>query len=122
MKALILLSHGSRRRESNEEMKQLARAVADVTGQPFHRVVCAFQQFGQPGFEAVLADLAEAGASHVVVYPLFLASGNHVLEDVPALMSQARATYPAISFAVMPHLGQSPDMAAFLMDQAMRHV
>lgn len=120
MNVLILLSHGSRRRESNEEMQQLADAVAGVAGNPFDRVVCAFQQFGQPPFERVLADLADAGADRMVIYPLFLASGNHVREDVPGMMAQARNQYPAIRFTVLPHLGQSPDMAAFLLAQATR--
>jgi len=118
MKALILLSHGSRRRESNKEMIQLAQSVAAIEGHSFTLVACAFQQFGQPDFGQTLADLFAAGADHIVVYPLFLASGNHVLVDVPEMIARARTTYPDVLITVMPHMGKTQNLAAFLMTQA----
>ncbi len=118
MKVLILLSHGSRRRESNEEMMRLARTVASLEGCSFDKVVCAFQQFVQPDFPQTLTDLVAQGASHITVFPLFLASGSHVREDVPALMAEARETYPDLTITVMPHLGQIDGMADFLLGQA----
>lgn len=121
MKALILLSHGSRRQESNDEMLQLAQAVAGIQGSPFARVVCAFQQFGRPDFKETLGQLVDQGVKEVIVFPLFLAAGSHVREDVPALMDEARAAYPGLQISVMPHLGQTSGMADFLLDQAVRH-
>ena len=120
MKALILLSHGSRRKESNEEMQQLARSVAALDGHSFGRVVCAFQQFARPSFHEILDDVVAQGASDIVVFPLFLAAGNHVLVDVPDMIARARARHPAATITVTPHLGQTPDLASFLMAQADR--
>ena len=121
MQALILLSHGSRRPSSNAEMIQLAESLARDCA-PFDRVTCAFQQFATPAFEHAVEALVEDGISAIVVYPLFLAAGSHVLEDVPALIDQARRKFPNVIFTTMPHLGQTPTLAQFLMSQARTYV
>lgn len=122
MKALVLLSHGSRRRESNAEMEALARAVAAVEGHSFAQVMCAFQQFATPDFNQAVDQLVAQGVTHIVVFPLFLAAGSHVQEDVPAMIAAARKQNFGIEFIVTPHLGQISDMAAFLVGQAGRYV
>ncbi len=121
MKALIVLSHGSRRRESNREMIALAEKMAAVANQPFAHVSCAFQQFAPPAFEETIADLVARGATQVVVLPLFLAAGNHVLVDVPEMINKARLQHPTITISLAPHLGKTPELASFLMVQAIRH-
>ena len=121
MNALILLSHGSRRPESNEEMIALAEKMAAIDRQPFSHVSCAFQQFAQPAFDEAIADLVARGVTQVVVLPLFLAAGNHVLVDVPEMIDQARLRHSTTTIALAPHLGKTPELAFFLMQQAQRH-
>lgn len=118
MKALILLSHGSRRPESNAEMEALGAQIQALPANPFAHVACAFQQFAEPGFEQTVEDLIDRGVSNIVVLPLFLASGSHVLVDVPSMIKAARAQHPRVSMTVMPHLGQTLGLARFLLDQA----
>lgn len=118
MKALILLSHGSRRRQSNEEMQALAAQVARFDSTPFDEVVACFQQFAAPSFEQAVQALVGRGVTEAVVLPLFLASGNHVLEDVPAMVAAARSRHPELTLTVRPHLGQCAGFARFLLDQA----
>jgi hypothetical protein len=121
LKALILLSHGSRRRESTDEMIRLAEAVAGAEHQPFDRVACAFQQFAAPSFQQALDDIVSEGATEVVVFPLFLAAGSHVLVDVPEMIAAARSAHPGVNITILPHLGQMPQLAFFLTEQAARH-
>lgn len=122
MKALILLSHGSRRRKSAEEMIGLAKAVSALTDQPFDHVACAFQQFSQPTLDETVDDLVARGVTNLVVFPLFLAAGSHVAVDVPEMIERARQRHPEVSIAVIPHLGRTPDLASFLLEQASRHI
>jgi len=118
MKALILLSHGSRRPESNAEMQALGSQIHVLPDNPFAHVACAFQQFAEPGFKQTVEDLIDRGVTNIVVLPLFLASGSHVLFDVPEMIEAARAQHPRVSMTVMPHLGQTQGLARFLLDQA----
>lgn len=122
VKALILLSHGSHRRESTEEMLGLAEAVAALRDQPFDLVACAFQQFTRPTLDETVNDLVGRGVTQLVVFPLFLAAGSHVAVDVPQMIERARQRYPEVSIAVTPHLGRISDLASFLLEQASRHV
>lgn len=121
LKALILLSHGSRRKESTDEMIRLAASVAGAAHQPFARVACAFQQFATPSFQQALDDIVSEGATEIVVFPLFLAAGSHVLVDVPEMIAAARTAHPGVTITIMPHLGQMPPLAFFLTEQAARY-
>ncbi len=68
-----------------------------------------------------LDDVVADGATAVVIYPVFLAAGSHVRHDVPQLIDQARNKYPHIAITTLPHLGDTPELAAFLLKQAIRH-
>ena len=118
MKALILLSHGSRRPESNAEMESLASRIRALPGNAFSHVTCAFQQFAEPAFQQTIEDLIDQGVKNIVVMPLFLASGSHVSVDVPEMIEFARAKHSDVNIAVTPHLGQQKDLARFLLDGA----
>ena len=120
MKALVLLSHGSRRGESNDEIKALAEEIQSLPDNPFESVECAFQQFAAPTFKETIEHLSGRGVVEIVVFPLFLASGHHVRVDVPEMIGQARKWYPRLKIRVMTHLGKTPGMARFLMDEANR--
>ena len=118
MKALILLSHGSRRSESNDEMKSLAARIRALPENTFTHVACAFQQFAAPTFQEVIKDLMGRGVHTIVVLPLFLASGSHVRIDVPEMIDAATSKYPELSIAVRPHLGQIEGLDRFLLTAA----
>ena len=118
MKALILLSHGSRHPESNAEMQSLAAQIQSLADNAFSQVECAFQQFAEPSLEQVFDRIVEKGVDQIVVLPLFLAAGGHVLVDVPELIKQMRVKYPEVMVTLMPHLGQTAGLARFLFERA----
>ena len=55
MKALIILAHGSRRKESNLEVQKLSNQVKKLTRKEFEIVDCAFLEVTKPS----LIDLVE---------------------------------------------------------------
>jgi sirohydrochlorin ferrochelatase len=122
LNALILLSHGSRRRESNDEMLDLTRAVSDADGSSFDHVTCAFQQFARPTLDDAVDDLVGLGATTVVVFPLFLAAGSHVRDDVPAMVRRVGRKHPDVTIRVAPHLGRIAALAPLLLKEAIRHI
>ncbi len=115
MTSLILLSHGSRRDSSNQEMIALAEAVAALEDNPFEQIRCAFQQFTEPSFESVVEELVKEKSDRIVVFPLFLSSGSHVLEDVPELVEAIKCRYPQLDVTVTAHLGKTTNFAGFLL-------
>jgi sirohydrochlorin ferrochelatase len=119
MKGLVVIAHGSRRAASNEEVAELAKAIARQPGQPFDRVSAAFLELAEPSIPDGIVACAESGCSEVVVMPYFLSAGRHVAEDIPALIAEARARLPAeVRITVRPHLGSAAAMAGFVLEQA----
>lgn len=121
MQALVLLSHGSRQAAANQEMVALAQRMAALDDPSFSEIRYAFQQFAEPSFEAVIADLAHRGFQQVVVCPLFLSSGNHVREDLPAMIAQATDRHPGLQISTTPHLGGLNGLDRFLLDGILQH-
>ena len=115
MTSLVLLSHGSRRAVSNEEMMALAEAVEGREDNPFDPVRCAFQQFAEPTFETVVEALVQENVERIVVFPLFLSSGSHVLEDVPELVKGIKRRFPQLEITVTAHLGGTKNFADYLL-------
>lgn len=105
MKALLILAHGSRKKESNDEILALARELNERPGKPFDKVLCAFNQFSGPTAGEQIKVLAEQGVRDITVLPYFIAAGSHVVSDIPELVREAARTYPDIRFHVTPHLG-----------------
>ena len=116
MKALLIAAHGSRKPAANAEIQSLAEAVADLAVGCFDRVDCAFLQLTEPLIPETIARLVTEGAEEIVVFPFFIAAGSHVLTDIPAIIAEARSTYPAVVFRVAPHLGACKGVTRYILD------
>jgi len=116
MKALLIVAHGSRRAESNDEVRALARRVAERATQQYERVDCAFLELAEPLIPAGVEALAGMGADDITVVPYFLSAGRHVVEDIPAEV--ARAVLPdGVNVRIAPYVGQSETMVELLLTQ-----
>ncbi|MFO7653106.1 MAG: CbiX/SirB N-terminal domain-containing protein [Candidatus Krumholzibacteriia bacterium] len=114
MKALLLVAHGSRRPEANEEVRRLAAAVRRrATG--FGAVKVAFLEFTEPtvaeGLEACIA----MGATQVTVFPYLLSMGSHVAADIPRAVAARQKAHPEALIRVAPHLGLAEGLAELIV-------
>lgn len=116
MKCLLIVAHGSRQPAANAEIVSLAEAVGPIATGRFHQVRSAFLQLTEPLIPEIIAELVTEGASEIVVFPFFIAAGSHVLTDIPAIIAEARDTYPEVVFRVTPHLGACQGIAPFILD------
>ncbi len=116
--ALLLVAHGSRRAASNEEVRQLAAALAAQAGTRYHQVRCAFLELAEPSIPDGLRQCIAGGAEAVRVVPYFLAAGRHVVEDIPAEMAPVIAAHPEVQVTLTPHLGAAAGIAPLLLDLA----
>ncbi len=120
IKALIILAHGSRRQESNQEIITLANAVKIIAGDEYSIVEHAYLEIAEPDLLQSIHNVVAAGISDITVLPYFLNSGNHVTRDIPALIETASAKYPACIIKASPFIGMYKGMARLILEQARR--
>ncbi len=118
MNALLVVAHGSRRRQSNDEVRELARKLlAQCTGE-YPVVETAFLELAEPSIPQGIARCLEQGADNIIVLPYFLNSGTHVMKDIPDIVDRERARYSHVTIQIARHLGASERMLDLLIDTA----
>ena len=118
MKALLLVAHGSRRKQSNDEVILLADKLRNNCSQQYNIINAAFLELAEVLIPDGIKQCVDEGASSIVVLPYFLNSGRHVVEDIPNILNDCNALYPEIDISLAPHLGASSLMMKLLIDSA----
>jgi sirohydrochlorin ferrochelatase len=116
--AVVLLGHGSREPAARQYFLDLAEAVQSPSGSEF--VEPAFLELCGPTFPETIATCAARGADRVVVVPVFLHPGRHVVRDVPRLVAEARAAYPQMEVLLAASLGDHPALRPLVTDLVRR--
>jgi len=114
---VLLVAHGSRNPRAAPEHEELcarvARQASELAGEPVE-VRPAYLEITEPSVPAAIDEAVAGGAATVVVVPHFLGSGNHVLEDLPALVAGARSRHPGVDVQLREHLGADPGLVDLL--------
>ena len=118
MKALLLVAHGSRRKQSNDEVVLLAEKLKSQCSQQYNIVNAAFLELAEVLIPDGIKQCISDGASSIVVLPYFLNSGRHVVEDVPNIINDCIGQYPDVEISLAPHLGASDLMIDLIMSSA----
>lgn len=118
MKALLLVAHGSRRKQSNDEVVLLAEKFKSQCSQQYNIVNAAFLELAEVLIPDGIKQCVTDGATSIVVLPYFLNSGRHVVEDVPNIINDCIGQYPDIEISLAPHLGASDLMMDLIMSSA----
>ena len=114
---LILFGHGARDPRWALTMETLAGRCR--TRDPSLLVECAFLEFMSPDLQEAVSTLVSAGAQHVVIAPVFLAAGGHVLRDLPDRVAGLRATFPGLSVQIEQALGASERVIEAMAQECM---
>lgn len=102
--AVILFGHGARYPKWEEPIRALAEKLAiDLVSVS---VSVAFLQFGNPKLEETIETKVASGAKRIVVLPFFLASGGHLISDLPNIIAKAKKSHPEVKFDVSSPLGE----------------
>lgn len=120
MKALLIISHGSRREESNEEVRKLASDIAEKNSS-INRVGCAFLSLSEPTIDKAVSDLVQQGALEIMVFPFFLSAGNHVAKDIPEIIKNEEQKYSGVIFKMVSHLGAIKGICDLIIDEVERN-
>jgi sirohydrochlorin ferrochelatase len=116
MKALLIVAHGSRRKESNDEVRRLANRIRENAGPSFDSVTSAFLEISSPQLDSAIADLADEGMTEIMIFPYFLAAGTHAINDIPRIIEEQKELYPDIHFSTLPHLGSLPGISTLILN------
>ncbi|MEM6391621.1 MAG: CbiX/SirB N-terminal domain-containing protein [Planctomycetota bacterium] len=101
---VIICDHGSRRQQSNDSLKEVAKLFA-ARFPSVSIVEPAHMELAMPDIAASYAKCVEQGADHIVILPFFLARGKHWTKDIPSLTAQAAADHPGTTYQVAEPLG-----------------
>lgn len=118
MKALLLIAHGSRRKQSNDEVVMLADRLKQNCSEQYNIIHAGFLELAEPLIPDGIKKCVDDGATSIVVLPYFLNSGRHVIEDIPQIVNDTKPLYPQIDIKIAPHLGASELMMDLLISTA----
>jgi sirohydrochlorin ferrochelatase len=130
MNGLIIVAHGSRKKESARQVTALCEKISEKIqnlskgdgGKGFDMVVPAFLQFSSPLLEDAIGQLVRKGALKIVVFPFFIAAGSHLLKDIPALIEGAGNDYPGVEFSITRHLGGIDSIEDIISNEVVSHL
>lgn len=118
--AVIVLGHGSRLKEANGPLFDVARMVSERMGGI--TAGAAFLQIASPTLEDEVSRLRGLGARTIRIVPFFLYPGAHVLHDIPDEVKRLGSLFPDIELILTEHLGVHPLMADIVADRVMKTV
>ncbi len=118
MKALLLIAHGSRRKQSNDEVVVLADRLKQNCSEQYSIIHAGFLELAEPLIPDGIKKCVDDGATSIIVLPYFLNSGRHVVEDIPDIVEQTRPHYPGVDIKIAQHLGASGLMMDLLISSA----
>ena len=113
--AIVLIDHGSRRSEANEQLEELADRVRSARAGV--EVRTAHLEIVEPNLAQAVDACAQAGATRIVVHPFFLAPGRHTSEDIPRLVEAARVDHPGIDIALAAPLGLDDRVVSLVLSR-----
>jgi sirohydrochlorin ferrochelatase len=114
MTALLLIAHGSRQPEANDDLYHVA-TVLRSRGQV---VVESFLELAEPDIDGGAGRCVEAGARRVVLVPYFLSAGVHVRRDLAAARERLAGRYTQIEFVLAEPLGRHPLLTEIVAQRA----
>ncbi len=97
-RAVLVVGHGSRREEANEDVRDAARKISVRGG--FDLITAAFLEIAHPNIHEGFAQLIELGATDITVHPYFLSPGRHTRGDIPLEVREAAEAHPGITWRI----------------------
>lgn len=112
---VIVLAHGSKVKSGNEGLFKVVEMLRAM--EKWDMVDACFLQLAKPGLSEGVKTIVEKGAEKIVVMPLLLFSGNHVLKDIPDEIENEKSKYPEVEFFYARNLGADERIARIAADR-----
>lgn len=106
---VVVLAHGSKVKSGNEGLFKIVEMLRAMG--KWDMVEAGFLQLAKPGLTEAVEDIVGKGAKRVVVMPLLLFSGSHVLKDIPEEIEKEQKKYPDVEFCYAKNIGADERIA-----------
>jgi sirohydrochlorin ferrochelatase len=114
---LMIMAHGSRKVEANEEFEQLTHRIAKQSHH-YAEVKPCFLELAIPSLAVAVEQSLAQGYTQFDVYPLFFNQGNHVVNDIPRQIAHLEEQYPACTFRCLDYFGTYDQLS----NQVLAHI
>ena len=112
---IVLFAHGSRDASWAKPFEDIAAQLSAEFS-----VRLAYLEQMKPTLHEAIASLAAEGVRSIRVVPLFLGAGGHVKDDLPPLVSAARAAHPGLAITLEDPIGERPEVLVAIADALRR--
>jgi len=109
-KSLVIVAHGSRRTESNDELISIAKNLSALSGFGYSEVHYGFLELAEPSIPDAIINCIQSGANEVIILPYFLSAGRHVTVDIPNEVAKVQQQYPDCELHITPYLGAAKEL------------
>lgn len=113
--AILLIAHGSRRPEANDDLRQLAAMLAERC--PEEIIECAYLELTEPTIPQGMQACVDRGATQVRMLPWFLSAGAHVSEDLARYRREFAEAFPGLEIRLCPPIALHPKMVDILLER-----
>lgn len=113
--AVLLIAHGSRQDQANDDLRQLAARLAS-RGE-YAIVEPCFLELAEPDIPAGGDRCVARGAGRVLMVPYFLSAGIHIVRDLTAARDELQARHPQVEFRLGPALGPHPLLDELVLER-----
>jgi sirohydrochlorin cobaltochelatase len=108
MQGIVLFAHGARDPDWARPFQAICGRIR--TSRPEYPVELAFLELMSPTLDEAIAALADQGASAITVFPLFMAQGGHLRQDLPRILAAIRESHPHLPIALEEAVGEVPEI------------
>jgi sirohydrochlorin cobalto/nickelchelatase len=123
-RGMLLVGHGSKLPFNKELVESTGKIIADRY--PEYIVKCAFMEMSTPSIGQSLDEFRNENIDVLIVVPLFLAKGVHILKDIPELLGLPegvrKGTFPhndkTIPMVYADPIGPAPFLADLMVQNA----
>lgn len=115
MNGILILAHGSKKKETEEILNSLVDKVKYKTGEEL--VVPSYLQFSEENLEKGVELLVSRGAKNIRIVPMFLFDGVHVREDIPNELNELKERFPGIEIKMGRHIGDDDKLVDIIIDR-----
>ena len=114
MDGVLILAHGSREKQPEQELNTVAAMVQKKVNMPLE---VAYLEFSEKDIAWGLDRLAKQGVFHIRVVPYFLFNGVHMQKTIPAALAAYQESHQGIAITIAGALGTDPRLADILADR-----
>jgi sirohydrochlorin cobaltochelatase len=110
VRGLVLFAHGARDPEWTRPFEEILKRVR--SSRPEYPIELAYLELMSPTLAEAIDSLASQGALAITVFPLFMAQGGHLRQDLPKILDAIRSNHPRVPIAVESAIGEVPEILA----------